>query len=547
MSGSRAKWRQAAAVLAAAALGVVSASCLEYRFSNPEPYVGPSRPAATQTSAAPTQTPAATQTVAPAPVAGIATPLPPGPITISVSDAVMIALANNQGLVVQKLSTPIARTSEQNALAVFDPDVTADLGYSRGNSRRAGTPFNASSAIDAAVGYNQLFPTGTTVQATAETASPLTGGQFFASRVGLTVTQALLRGYGADVNLVGLHQAEIDTRMTEYELRGTAQLLVAQVEETYWDYALAQRSIEIFTESLKLADQQLSETEERIKVGKLAEIERAASQASVAQQREGLINARSTLAKTRLALLHLMNPTASDFWTRDITLKTLPTIPNIDLEAPDVHVQVATRMRPELNQARLLVQRDDLTLVKTKNGLLPQMNLFITLGKTGYAESFLNSGGNIFNKGYDLSVGASFEYPLLNRDARATHQRAQISRHQAVESVNNVAQTIEVDVRTACIEVARTKEQVTATAVTRGYREDSLKAETEKFRVGKSTSLLVAQAQRDLVQSQIDEVSAVVSYMKAWVELYRLEGSLLERRGIDCPGREPVQMPPEKL
>jgi hypothetical protein len=32
----------------------------------------------------------------------------------------------------------------------------------------------------------------------------------------------------------------------------------------------------------------------------------------------------------------------------------------------------------------------------------------------------------------------------------------------------------------------------------------------------------------------------VVNYIKALVELYRLEGSLLERRGIFAPGREPV-------
>ncbi len=67
--------------------------------------------------------------------------------------------------------------------------------------------------------------------------------------------------------------------------------------------------------------------------------------------------------------------------------------------------------------------------------------------------------------------------------------------------------------------------------------------ETEKFRLGKSTSLLVAQAQRDLVSSQIDEVQAVVSYLKAFVEMYRLEGSLLDRRGITAPGREPVKLP----
>ena len=202
-------------------------------------------------------------------------------------------------------------------------------------------------------------------------------------------------------------------------------------------------------------------------------------------------------------------------------------------------------MRPDLNQARLLVDRDDLQLVKTKNGLLPQMNLFITLGKTGYAQSFFNSYGNMANEGYDVLVGASFEYPPMNRDARATHRRAEISRHQAVESVENVAQLVQVDIRGACIEVERAKEQVAATAVTRGFQEEKVKAETEKFRVGKSTTLLVAQAQRDLLQSQIDEVSAVVAYLKAWVAVVPAGGVAAgaarhrvprPRAGPDAPG-----------
>jgi len=102
---------------------------------------------------------------------------------------------------------------------------------------------------------------------------------------------------------------------------------------------------------------------------------------------------------------------------------------------------------------------------------------------------------------------------------------------------------IEVDVRSVYLEIVRTQEQVAATAATRKLQEEKLRWETEKLRVGKSTSLLVAQAQRDLLSSQISEVQAVVNYMKAFVEMYMLEGSLLERRGIASPGHEPVRLP----
>jgi outer membrane protein TolC len=52
----------------------------------------------------------------------------------------------------------------------------------------------------------------------------------------------------------------------------------------------------------------------------------------------------------------------------------------------------------------------------------------------------------------------------------------------------------------------------------------------------------VAQAQRDLLVSRIAEVRALANYLKALIDLYRQDGSLLERRGIVAPGREPVRL-----
>lgn len=117
---------------------------------------------------------------------------------------------------------------------------------------------------------------------------------------------------------------------------------------------------------------------------------------------------------------------------------------------------------------------------------------------------------------------------------------------QLLEALKNLTQLVQVDVRSAYIEVTRAREQIAATAATRNFQEEKLCTEIEKFRVGKSTSLLVAQAQRDLLASQIAEIQAFANYLKALVALYRLEGSLLQRRGISTLGIEPVKLNSEK-
>ena len=56
-------------------------------------------------------------------------------------------------------------------------------------------------------------------------------------------------------------------------------------------------------------------------------------------------------------------------------------------------------------------------------------------------------------------------------------------------------------------------------------------------------TLLVAQAQRDLLQSQIAEVQAVINNRKAVVELTLQDGSIPARLGIAAPRKQSVELP----
>jgi outer membrane protein len=476
--------------------------------------------------------------------------IPPGPLKITIAEAILLSLENNRTLVVERFNPPIQKTFEEEERAVFYTETNAEISAGRVDAERQtnsgdGTENFTTDTLDGVISLEQFFPTGTTVSVEGSslmTDSLLYQDKFYVTRLGMTVNQALLRGFGTDVNLARLRQARLDTRLSEYELRGFTESLVAEVERTYWDYALARRQIEIVEESIKVARQQLSETQELIAVGRLAEAELPAVQAEVAAQEQGLINARSDMESIRLQLLRLLNPAGAGIWNRQVELIHQPTLPEIKLDDIEQYVAVSMRMRPLLNEARLGVMRDDLELVRTKNGLLPLMDLFVNLGKSGYADSFHDSVSDINGGNYDVLGGMRFEYPFWNRQAQARHQRAQLSREQSEKALENLSQLVEVDVRTAYIEVNRSKQQIAASTATRRFNEEKLRIETEKFRVGRSTSFLVAQAQRDLLVSRIAEVQALANYLKALVDLYQQDGSLLERRGIAAPGREPVKL-----
>ena len=473
-----------------------------------------------------------------------------GPLTIGIHEAILLAMENNQSLIVERMNPEIQKTFEQEELAIFDPIIRPEVSSRRSvgdRLSRAGfsTESQTVDTITGSISLEKLFPTGTALDleaGTSYTDSSLYSDTFTANRIGFSVTQALLRGMDVRANMARVNQARIDTLISEYELRGFTEIVLEQVESQFWDYALAQRQIEIYTDSLNLAEKQMTEAEERIKIGDLAETELAAAQAEVALGRENLINARSTLAKERLDLLRLLNPSGDIDWNRDVILQYDTSLPDVRLDDVEQHVLLALRMRPDLNQTRLQIKRGDLEVVRTKNGLLPRLDTFISFGKSGYADTFDRALNNIDGDSYDVTWGLVFEDPILNHGARARYTRAVAGKQQLHKALENLSQLVQVDVRSAYIEVTRAQEQISATAATRNFQEEKLRAETEKFRVGKSTSLLVGQAQRDFVASQIAEIQAAANYLKALVTLYRLEGSLLQRRGLAAPGAQPVTL-----
>lgn len=471
---------------------------------------------------------------------------PAGPLELSLPRAILFGLENNREFRVEHLVPQIQYTYEVEEQAVFDPLIWANGGL--GRERTKARTVNRSFGADA--GISQPLPFGTildlTVGADRSLDDPNTQDpdDTYRSYANIGITQALLQGAGQDVNLASLHQARIDTQASEYELRGLAEALTAAIEDAYWDYTLAQEEQTIYTKSLDLANRLTQETRERIELGQVARTEIYFAEAEAAVRQQNLIDARSRLETNRLILLRLINPPGKSLWNRQLRILTPPEAPDARIADIEAHLAFAHRMRPELNQARLAVERGGLELVKTKNGLLPRLDLFITLGRSGYSRSFGNSLNDIghSDEGMNVLAGFRFEFPPINRGAKARHERSTLHLAQDQEALQNLTQLVEEDVLSAVVEINRAWEQIRASALSVTYQTEKLQAEIDRYRLGKSTMYRVAQAERDLVESQVSQVQARIDYLKSLTRLFLGEGSLLLRRGIEAPGREPVKL-----
>ena len=462
--------------------------------------------------------------------------------TISLRDAVGMTIDNNIALNMQKLDPEVYATSVETAKAEFDTSISAEIQGSDKHTRSInkndvienGSNHGTTASIEAS--NKSTSGIQTTIGASVNRSKTTSHSSLYASRLGIDVTAPLMRGAGHEVNLVTLKKAELDLDWSKYELYGYVLDLISETEKKYWDYYMKLEQLKIVQESLDLAMQQREETKKRVDVGKIAESELAAADAEVALCQEDLIDAESNVVTSAVALLRSINPDSDNFWKNRPSLKSVPKlreIDNYDFNLDDC-IADALILRPELRQAELQLRKNELDVVASKNGMLPKLDFFLTLGKTGYSDSFKGSEPSFNHKEpFDSSVGLVYQYNPKRRSEKAKLNRANLNVKLQKDSIKNLEQVVKEDVIKAYIEIKRAKEQLAATNATTQRQEEKLRVENVKFNVGKTTAFQVAQAQRDLTEAKLTKVKAIVSFTTAKTDLLRATGLLLKFRGIE--------------
>ena len=463
-------------------------------------------------------------------------PLDEGELEISLESATVRALERSPDLAVQRLEPAVAEAFEAIERAEFGATLFADGQYrrelARETNRATMMQFDVQgSRTQALAGIRQRVPTGTILETTVgynrdeSNRSP----EQQEVRVGLTVTQSLLEGVRPEVNLARVRQAELETRATRMQLRAFVLALLRDLEVAYWQLSLAERSLAIFERSLEVARREADTIAARVEIGDLAPADQPVSLTQVALRRQGLIDGQAAAQAARLRLSRIlgMDPGAST-----LTLTDAVAIEPVPLPPGDDHHALALRLRPEVREARLRLEQRSLETMVTANGLLPRLDVFVQLVKTGFGSSFAEAVGSLDANTHEMTVGLSFEQLLGNGRAEALDLQATLRQEQAQRAVRNLESLVRLDVDLALIELERAGQQVAASRERAELLARVVETERARLDVGDGTALLLAQADSALVAAQVGAVEAQVAYRIALVRLYAAEGSLLERRGV---------------
>ena len=456
-------------------------------------------------------------------------------VPLTIEQARAAALENNLDIRVSLISPTIAaeRVSEEEAAfeAVFRVTAVA---------QQTDTP-TFSELQDAQQEFQSLNPSisiPTRVGGDFTISTPFTRNQTnnpfatvdpaFTQDLEFSLSQPLLRGAGRRATTAALRIASFDQSLAAARTKLEVIAQLAAVDRAYWRLYSSRLEVAVALQQRELAVAQLERAQRRFGAQRVAEIEVLRAESGVADRTEAIIIAQNAQSLRERELKQLLNlpelPIESE---AVIDLASVPDPALYDANA-DVLMDRALASRMELLEVELQLAQDLVRIDLAENQALPTLNLDALYRINGLGG---NHGGAtevlVENDFEDWRIALTAGIPIGNEAALSSLRQLVLSRLQRIATKQLREQTIRQEVLDSVDDMATSWQRVIAARERLRLATRTLRAEERQFDVGRSTSTDVLDASARLADAQLSELSAIVDYQLAQVNLAVATGTLL--------------------
>jgi HAE1 family hydrophobic/amphiphilic exporter-1 len=514
-------------------------------------------------------------------------------VSLTLNEAIALALANNKDISASRIDVDIARFDVESSRGIYDPRLEGDVDYRKTTSPSASfiaggaggktrqTDVTGSARV---AGNSPYF--GGNYQLDFSSGRSTTNNQFTAlnpqypSALTFTYAQPLLRGLRIDENRRRIEVAKRNVTLSDLQFRQRVIETINRVQQAYWDLVFSLRNLQVQLDAVKQARAQLESNRRQVEQGTLAPVDIASAEAQVANFEQDVYSAQENVTRSENNLKALMLPErTAPLWSRAI----LPVSP-VTLEPPrvslDQAVTSALTNRPELEQAETSAEINKINTRLFRDQTRPQIDLVGSYSAVGLAGSsvggnnpltagnvalfsrvnelseraglppvsvpatggalpdfFLGGAGqslsNLFNLNFPTArIGLTFSFPIGNRTARANLGRSLAEGRRIQNQREQLEQQIEVDVRNSLQTVKSAEARLAAAAAARIAAQQQNESEQRRFDSGLSTVFLVLQRQTELISARGRELQAQTDLNKAIAEFQRATGYTLQANNV---------------
>jgi outer membrane protein TolC len=161
--------------------------------------------------------------------------------------------------------------------------------------------------------------------------------------------------------------------------------------------------------------------------------------------------------------------------------------------------------------------------------------------------SFGDALGQVFTPDYPAwSFGVTINYPIGRSYEEAGLARAEVERRQAAQRLASMQLETAETVRKAERQIRSAAQRMEAAQAGARLARERFEAEQRRFEVGLSTTFLVTQAQRDLLQAEVNQLQTALDHESALVsfEAVQLAPPAAAGDTVALTGASVVLLPP---
>jgi outer membrane protein TolC len=443
-------------------------------------------------------------------------------------DAIRAGVERNQGLLSERLAQRRAEAFARAAWRPWSPQLRVGTGWTR---PYAGSGKLGADRLGYEAGVAWLSPVGTRVEAgvAMDQGLPGTATSPHESRVGVDLEQALLRDGWLSGAGLPLAEARLASRLQNELFRAELNTFLVDVDDAYWDLALAQDDLEIKTRSLARAKGQYDDTVENIRRGILAESEVYVVEENLVIFEAEHVRAEERLRVARRRVARLLRMDAG---------APIAAVDRLELGAaalPDRARIVADAARAS---PRVLAQRARLELAQERvrfhfNQALPALGLRTGVGVHGASDDYGAAWTDLATRPVlDARVGASLEVPLDFGALAAQLQTAELEASREEAELARQEDEVRFEVEDALGQLATDLALAGNAQRQVKLAELKLQAEMEKYKSGLSTLTDVVRFQRDVDDASIAAKRVVRQVRVGEARLLARVGTLHEALGV---------------
>lgn len=483
-----------------------------------------------------------------------------GALDLSVQEAIVIALENNRDIQIEKENVVVSEGEITTQKGFFDPILNISSFYNDGETPTVSTfiprgtvnqqDFNVTGNLEGKFSTGTFYDVLNFSSTRTETDSPLDDlSPNWFNNLSFSIGQELLRNFGVNVNNTFVITARRSNQISEKEFENVVTNVILDVESRYWLLVASKQNLELERTALELAQDLQRRNEIQVEVGVLPRVSVTQAKSEVAAREVDVIRAENTL---QAAEDNLKNVLAMDL-AEEINTTDEPTTEVFQFDEQE-SLDEAYRERPEIKQAKLNIENRETLKGYYSNQRLPRLAIEggvqlqglggdenpdrLSFGGEpepipsqflGSSEAFSQIFGADFTTWQILGV---FSFPIFNRTAKGEYVKARAEFDRSVITLKKTQDDVALDVRSAIREIKNSLRAIDAAHVSVELAKEVVINEQERLNVGIGTTREVLEAQRDLIDAGVREITAIANYNIALAELERAKGTLLENKGV---------------